>query len=881
MPVTPEQNLSPVSYDGKSFLIDGERVWLISGTLHPFRIPPEEWADRLDTCCDAHLNCIELYLPWNLLEPEPGIFDWSGINDYPRFLDLCRDRNLYVFLRPGPYICAEWDFGGLPAWLLEAGALLRSPDPRFMEPVARYVNEVFRVLGSFQRGVGPDGPIILIQAENEYWMSHPEGLRYLDEIRELMLQAGATVPLTDCNMLYNTPPTLHTINGGWNYPANFQRMRREFPDQPLFAAEFHCGWFTTTAKPRDTHHLDETDYFLNRLRYLSRGAMTNAYMFAGGTNFANWGARVAAGEFITASYDFSAPITEGGGRSDKYYFARLAHRLERLFAQDLAESERPCEAVYVHGHPHAITRQTPRGDLVFVFKTIDSPPEKETVPLIFGRWRHMKARFADHLHVRILPVGYHLTPELHIDFCEPQLFHTRETDTGYELFLYDLPGQSADLSINESTRTLTFPGTDESEPIHYEWGPGVRLWLFTHTQALRFAENDSQKGGILEAAPEAPQPIKATWTDWNAIGFHPDANAPSPEPIDDFAPLEALNAAYEQGIFSFEIQAESDETTHLYLRGLQDRAHVIVNGALCGLQGADQQASSNPTAINLQTGPNRIDLLVGNWGHDTACYQRADGKGFEGAPVLVRPLTPDWTEGEPLTLDRSDLDAWLASNMIQNAHIDFESTVDLYPLSTVLPSTEALHIAVPVQAAPFFVFLNQDLIHASTGRAWNTELTPDHGDVLAIAFTGPESVNAFDPTAVVLAADLRPLSPDALTFAPLGEPASTAQQPVQKQFPAWFQSTFTLQARPEGGVLIDLRAQSVGRLWLNGNLLTRYWHPGPQTLYWIPAGWLDPEENRITLFDEKGIAPPDTIPLVAQTHGSFQRYPSLVFGEPV
>jgi len=876
--MTENPERSAIHYDGKSLFIDGERVWLISGTLHPFRIPPEEWADRLDAFCDAQLNCVELYLPWNLLEPEPGRFDWTGINDYPRFLDLCRERSLYVFLRPGPYICAEWDLGGLPAWLLETGANLRNSDPRFMQPVARYFDEVFRVLGPYQRGVSADGPVILIQAENEYWMSHPEGMRYLDETRERILQSGAKVPLTDCNMLYNTPPTLHTINGGWNYPANFQRMRREFPEQPLFAAEFHCGWFTTTTQARDARHLDETSYFLNRLRYLSRGAMTNAYTFAGSTNFGNWGARAAAGEFITASYDFSSPITEGGGRSDKYYFARLAHRLEALFAPELVYSERPCEAVYVHGHPHAITRQTPSGDLVFVFKTIDNPPEEETVPLLFGRWRRMQARFSKELTVRVLPVAYQLTAGVKIDFCEAQLFHTRETTDGLELFLYDIAGQTAELSINESTRALTFPAADAVAPSDYKWAPGLTLRLFSHAQALRFASDESADGFTLESPPAPSQAIEANWSDWESVGFEPEANAQAPQPIPDFDRLGALGAPYAQGIFSFQYQAEADAATHLYLRDLHDRAHVIVNGQLHGIQGADPQASSLPCPIELKQGLNQIDLLVGNWGHDTACYDQADGKGFAGAPALVRPLTPVWTQAEPLTLDRSDLEAWLASNMIQNAHIDLESKLELYPQATPLSETEALHVAVPVQPAPFFVLLNGQLHHASTGRAWSTDLSPKDGDTLAIAFTEKAQAESFDSSAVVLASDLQPLAPKALTFAPLDEAATKAQHPLQPDQPAWFRSGFTLDEIPKGGLLIDLGQQSIGRVWLNGQLLGRYWHPGPQSLYWIPASWLR-ESNTLTLFDEKGIQPSAQLPLLTQTHGPFQRYPRIVFGE--
>lgn len=869
--------MNHVSYDASSFLVGGQRVWLMSGAMHPFRVPPEEWADRLDQFVGGLLNCVEICVPWNLIEPRPGCFDFSGPCDLVHFLELCRERHLYVFLRPGPYICAEWDLGGLPAWLLEEGANLRSSDPVFMSHVERYFNELFIRIAHFQRSVSSDGPIILVQVENEFWMSHPEGLHYLDETRRLLLAAGASVPLTDCNMLYNAPPTLHTINGGWNYPANFQRMRRQFPEQPLFAAELHCGWFTTTARPLAEQHKVERHIFRDSLRYLSRGAMMNRYMFIGGTNFGNWGARAASGEFLTASYDFVAPITEGGGRSEKFYWARLAHRLELLFSTQLAQSPRPCEAVYLHAHPHVITRQTPAGDLVFVFKTIDCEPAEEDVPLIFGRWRRFIARFNPEITVRIIPVDYLVAPGVSIDFCEAQLFHVREVASGCELFLYDHAGSCCEISLNGHTRSIEFPSADEA-PALVIWENGIRLRLFNLNQALRFIAVDSADGFEIESPPVAPSVTVAEWQPWRGIGFASSANGSAPVAITDFARLGALGASHEQGIFSFHYTAEASSKAYIYLRDLHDRAHIFVNGILAGIQGADAAATCQPVSVQLSAGSNSVELLVGNWGHDTACYGHADGKGFARAPSLVRPLTLQWTQGPIVSLARREIDDWLISNMIQNVHIDLETVFSLHPVETLLPAEELLHIVIPSQAFPFFVMQNGRLIHASAGRAWSGDILPALGDTLAVAFTGAEPRLSFDFSKVVIAADLIELEPRNLHFASLTPPLVEASQAVIPGQPAWFSGGFRLDEIPHGGLLIDLETQSRGRVWLNGFLLARFWQPSPQSLYWAPAGRLA-LDNAIVIFDEEGICPPSLMRLFPQSHGPFRRFPEAIFPE--
>ena len=176
----------------EDFLLDGKPFKIISGAVHYFRIPPAYWEDRLRKLRAMGCNTVETYIPWNLHEPEPGTFNFSGILDIAAFVRLAQKLGLWVILRPSPYICAEWEFGGLPAWLLrEDGMRLRGLYPPFMEQIKAYYQRLFPEIVPLQ--VDHGGPVILMQVENEYGY-YGEDTAYLQGMERLMRDCGATVP---------------------------------------------------------------------------------------------------------------------------------------------------------------------------------------------------------------------------------------------------------------------------------------------------------------------------------------------------------------------------------------------------------------------------------------------------------------------------------------------------------------------------------------------------------------------------------------------------------------------------------------------------------------------------------------------------------------
>ncbi|MGA2176362.1 MAG: beta-galactosidase [Verrucomicrobiota bacterium] len=316
------------------FLLDGRPFQIRCGELHAARVPRPYWRHRLQMARAMGLNTVCAYLFWNLHEPQPGVFDWSGQADDAEFCRIAQEEGLWVILRPGPYSCAEWEMGGTPWWLLKSeGIALRSRDPRYLGPVKNYLKEVGRVLAPLQITRG--GPILMVQAENEYgFFGNDAG--YMGEIRQALLDAGFDVPLFACN-----PPSVMTngwrddlfqaVNFGSDPADNFKRLRALRPQGPLLCSEFYPGWFDTWGQP---HHLGNAPRYLSDMaKMLEAGASFSIYMAHGGTTFGLWSGCDRPFKPDTSSYDYDAPISEAGWTTEKFFQTR------QLFAKHLMPGE--------------------------------------------------------------------------------------------------------------------------------------------------------------------------------------------------------------------------------------------------------------------------------------------------------------------------------------------------------------------------------------------------------------------------------------------------------------------------------------------------------------------------------------------------------------
>ena len=315
-----------IEITGNRIKIDGRDLQIYSGSIHYFRVHPSQWEDRLLKLKACGFNTVETYVAWNLHEPKKGHFDFSGICDIEEFLRLSQKTGLYAIVRPGPYICAEWDAGGFPAWLLTDGCALRCSDMAYLA----HVKEYFRVLLPKLRNhlYGHGGNIIAMQIENEYG-SYGNDKKYLAFLRALYKEHGL-----DCLMFTSDgqcktmlsggtlPDVLKTINFGSGTEKAFFALDKIQPCAPKMCSEFWCGWFDWWGSG---HHVRDAQSVENEVRKMIDGAVNfNLYMFCGGTNFAFTSGANFEENYTptTTSYDYSAPLTESGDYTPTYHVLR-------------------------------------------------------------------------------------------------------------------------------------------------------------------------------------------------------------------------------------------------------------------------------------------------------------------------------------------------------------------------------------------------------------------------------------------------------------------------------------------------------------------------------------------------------------------------------
>ena len=325
--------MSQFTYEGKHFLLDGKPFPVISGAIHYWRVVPEYWEDRLKKLKACGFNTVETYTAWNLHERREGQFDFSGGLDIVRFIEIAESLGLKVIIRPGPYICAEFDFGGLPSWLLAYENLhIRCNDPKYLAKVRPYYHELLSRIAPHMCTRG--GNVIMVQIENEYG-SYGDDKEYLKKVVEIYREEGI-----DC-LLFTGDGILPSMLSGGTLPdylcaANFgSKPMEKFsalaafrPNQPSMSAEFWSGWFEHWG---DNHRPRKFEETLNNVKeMLDNNASFSMYMFHGGTNFGfTNGANHTLTEYqpTITSYDYGAPLSEAGDMSPTYY------ALRDLFAQ--------------------------------------------------------------------------------------------------------------------------------------------------------------------------------------------------------------------------------------------------------------------------------------------------------------------------------------------------------------------------------------------------------------------------------------------------------------------------------------------------------------------------------------------------------------------
>jgi beta-galactosidase len=317
------------TFSHAQFLLDGKPYRIISGEIHPARVPAEYWRHRIRMAKAMGCNTIATYIFWNYHETTPGHFDFqTGNRNIARFLQICREEKMWVIMRPGPYVCAEWDFGGIPPYLLSIPDIkVRCMDPRYMKAVAAYFRRFANVIRPFM--VANGGNILMVQVENEYG-SYGNDREYMKTLKKLWVSNGIRGPFYTSDGPAASMLDAGTVDSAaigldsGVSPDDFEAAAKENPDVPSFSGETYPGWLTHWGEPwqrPDTNELKKQIRFL-----LENNKSFNLYVIHGGTNF---GFTAGANAFFptqyqpdVTSYDYDAPINEQGRATPKYYLLR-------------------------------------------------------------------------------------------------------------------------------------------------------------------------------------------------------------------------------------------------------------------------------------------------------------------------------------------------------------------------------------------------------------------------------------------------------------------------------------------------------------------------------------------------------------------------------
>ncbi|XP_060209913.1 beta-galactosidase-like [Lycium barbarum] len=323
-----------VTYDDRAIIINGKRKILISGSIHYPRSTPQMWPDLIQKAKDGGLDVIETYVFWNAHEPSPGKYNFEGRYDLVKFIKLVQRAGLYVNLRIGPYVCAEWNFGGFPVWLKYVpGMEFRTDNQPFKVAMQGFVQRIVNMMKSEKLFEPQGGPIIIAQIENEYgpveWEIGAPGKAYTKWTAQMAVGLKTGVPWIMCKQEDAPDPVIDTCNGFY-----CEGFRPNKPYKPKMWTEVWTGWYTKFGGPIPQRPAEDVAFSVARF-VQNNGSFFNYYMYHGGTNFG----RTSSGLFIATSYDYDAPLDEYGLLNEpKYGHLRDLHKAIKLSEPALVSS---------------------------------------------------------------------------------------------------------------------------------------------------------------------------------------------------------------------------------------------------------------------------------------------------------------------------------------------------------------------------------------------------------------------------------------------------------------------------------------------------------------------------------------------------------------
>ena len=876
--------MANVTYDDRSFLVDGERIWLVSGSIHYFRVPAELWRDRLLKAKRSGLNCICTYVPWNFHEPREGEWNLTGDHDLVEFVRLAGELDLYVILRPGPYICSEWDFGGLPAWLTtKSGMAYRTSNAAYTHYFDKYFRQVLPRLAEHQ--VSHGGNIILIQNENEYLMTTmPDRLNYLTFISQLFRRSGFDIPIISCNYLSEpeVPDCIDSCNGFERVIESLKKTRLHQPNAPLLIPEFWSGW----------HEAWGDDHFSARgavesarhaLEILGCGGQYNYYMWHGGTNFGFWASKLDYGEatYQTTSYDHAAPLAEGGGLTEKYYLTKLVNMFGQHMGKYIASCAMGEPGTSVHNATNVLNMYGPDGRWAVISN--GGRDDIESVDISLPEGKHLNVSLQP-FGAAAVPIDLQLTATETLDYCNlmPLGFFGQSI-----LVLHGPVGWKGCLSVNGKEIEVTVPELDEPQCVEHEELLIVlvnselakRTWLVEDTlvfgpkfvgETLDDIENSPGAKQYTLISPEGKlshrkiKPAPATRRTAPKLGqwsrrqvcTEPVAKNLQWEPMDGPADVDSLGIHYGYLWYRMEIDSDRIRKRYVFLPDCEDRATLFLNGKYLGVWGRGEGAKRLPIGASFKRGKNVLVALLDNMGRHNFGPRLGSLKGIYGHVFDAKPLRTKKFKLKQLETFPKRLVPRSRIHLIPEMKKlpVFQAELDI-PLTKVTP----IHLSFPDFPGHVAVLCNERMVGFFEGPWENTS----YGDVTL----GPELKRGKNLIKLIAWGDVTTETLDSVKFHILSENLTlTANWSVRewevpqdqgpivgKNQPAWYVSKFKYSPS-DCPLFLKILGAHKGQVFINGHNAGRFWNIGPQQHYYLPECWLQ-EVNELMIFDESGQIP--------------------------
>ncbi|SEO94372.1 beta-galactosidase [Paenibacillus sp. OV219] len=671
-----------LTYDGKSFMLGGKRIWIIGGEVHYFRFPQDEWREVLLRAKRAGLNTICTYVPWNFHEFTEGHVDFEGDKNLARYIDLIGELGMYAMLRPGPYICSEWDGGGIPAWLCAKQVRrYREDDPVYMAAVESWFDQLIPIIS--ERQITRGGPVITIQNENEYPGGWDASMRsYLYKINTIYEKHGIDIPVLACNVHGNTETSVK-INDStderdqfidesmiltYNHHVEVEPvydLKRKQPNAPLITTEFWCGapvyWGNQITDWPNRLELARAVY-----EYTSAGTQVCYYMFEGGTNFGFWG-----GNNIITSYASGYPVGEAGKLTDKYYAVRPANLFISAFSSFFLDSEERADGAGIQydSDVRLVVREGEKGTLAF----LSTHGRKRELSMKLREGKELTVHLGEVAAV-VIPIGLQLFDRVTVDFSTLCLLVKDEAKR--VLVLYGPAGTVGIVSVNGTE--LTIPVLRRK--VQYNAVSGISIIVVDEELARRcwivdghivfgpdYIAESSADGSldirISEGMPDVvyldddglpvvrsfkheAHSLKLPELDAWRLTRCPEVELGSGEgwlALDEPCSHEQLGVVQGYLWYSAEVECEEDGVRTMLLSHAPTRVAVFVNGQFCGIHAEGRSVrmrdeyghpadwAFEELTVRVKKGMNRFVFLSDDLGHN---YDVPIPVGIQG-PVVV------------------------------------------------------------------------------------------------------------------------------------------------------------------------------------------------------------------------------------------------------